>query len=86
MIEVLGAGWVRFVFDQAVDLPVHLVGDFNGWDENSHRLAPRDDGKYHVLVRLDPGEYEFKYKCGSIWFNDSGAQVNSYVNHPATGQ
>lgn len=73
MIEILGAGWVRFLFEQAIDLPVFLVGDFNGWDECANPLEQRENGVYAVMIRLAPGEYEFKYKCGSVWFNDSCA-------------
>jgi hypothetical protein len=73
MIEILGSGWVRFVFAQAVDLPVYLVGDFNGWDEESHQMELQDDGSYQTLLKLDSGEFEFKYKCGPAWFNDSAA-------------
>lgn len=73
MIETLGAGWVRFLFEQAVDLPVFLVGDFNGWDEGANPLEQQEDGVHAVMIRLPPGEYEFKYKCGSVWFNDSRA-------------
>lgn len=73
MVEILGDGWVRFTFDQAVDLPVYLVGDFNGWNETSHLMARQDNGAYRVEVKLNPGDYEFKYKCGCVWFNDSCA-------------
>lgn len=70
MIEILGAGWVRFLFEQAVDLPVFLVGDFNGWDESADPMEQQEDGLHAVTIRLAPGEYEFKYKCGAAWFND----------------
>jgi 1,4-alpha-glucan branching enzyme len=73
MIEILGAGWVRFVFEQAVDMPVFLVGDFNGWDEGSHQMELQEDGTYQTLLKLNPGEFEFKYKCGGTWFNDRAA-------------
>ncbi len=73
MIEVLGSGWIRFVFDQAVDMPVFLVGDFNGWDEESHRMELQKDGTYQTVLKLNPGEFEFKYKCGCLWFNDRAA-------------
>jgi len=73
MIQHLGNGWVRFVFEAGTESDVYLVGDFNGWDEWSHRLTRQDDGTHQILVRLNPGEYEFKYKCGGAWFNDINA-------------
>jgi 1,4-alpha-glucan branching enzyme len=79
MIEILGAGWVRFVFEESVDMPVYLVGDFNGWEECSHRMEPQDDGSYQAILKLDRGEFEFKYKCGGNWYNDPGA--HKYVSN-----
>jgi hypothetical protein len=79
MIEILGAGWVRFVFEMAVDMPVYLVGDFNGWEEGTHQLEAQEDGTYQILLKLDPGEFEFKYKCGCSWFNECAA--HKYVQN-----
>jgi 1,4-alpha-glucan branching enzyme len=73
MIESLGAGWVRFTFDQFVESEVYLVGDFNGWDERSHLMTRQDDGTHMSMLKLNPGEYEFKYKSGCTWFNDTAA-------------
>jgi 1,4-alpha-glucan branching enzyme len=73
MIEGLGAGWVRFTFEHFVESPVFLVGDFNGWNEHSHALIRQEDGTHAIILKLNPGEYEFKYKCGCAWFNDSAA-------------
>ena len=79
MIVLLRDGWVRFVFAEAVDMPVFLVGDFNRWDEESHRMERQDDGTYQTLLKLGPGEFEFKYKCGCAWFNDRTA--HKYVRN-----
>jgi len=79
MIEILGAGWVRFIFEQAVESPVHLVGDFNEWDEASIPMKHRENGTHVAEVKLRPGDYEFKYKSGSLWFNDSSA--HKYVSN-----
>jgi len=79
MIENLGAGWTRFIFLENVDSTVFLVGDFNDWDEYSHPLQRQPDGSMETILRLDPGEYEFKYKCGGLWFNDPVA--NKYVQN-----
>jgi 1,4-alpha-glucan branching enzyme len=79
MIEILGSGWVRFVFEQSVDMPVFLVGDFNGWDEGSHQMELQEDGTYQALLKLNCGEFEFKYKCGCSWFNDRAA--HKYVRN-----
>jgi 1,4-alpha-glucan branching enzyme len=79
MIDILGAGWVRFVFEQPVELGVHLVGDFNGWDEISHPMERRGDGTHQIILKLAAGEYEFKYRSGCAWFNDAAA--HKYVGN-----
>ena len=55
---------------------VHLVGDFNGWDQRSHAMMrDRADGTWYVVVELDLGrEYQFRYLVnGSEWHNDWNA-------------
>jgi hypothetical protein len=79
MIETLGAGWVRFVFEYAVASCVYLVGDFNSWDEGAEPLQHAANDTHVALIRLAPGEYEFKYKSGCLWFNDLWA--HKYVSN-----
>lgn len=73
MIQILGSGWIRFVFDQAVEPGAYLVGDFNNWNEDSHLMERQEDGTHAISIRLEAGEYEYKYKSGCVWFNDSAA-------------
>ncbi len=51
---------------------VHLVGDFNQWDETSHPMTLNSRGIYNVTLELEPGsEYEFRYLInGSLWHNE----------------
>ncbi len=51
---------------------VHLVGDFNGWDEQATPMTQRKDGTYKALVEVEPGKkYAFRYLAnGKVWFND----------------
>ena len=67
MIETLGAGWVRFTFEQHVESAVFLVGDFNGWDKEATPLKKRKkDGVWSASLNLPVGQiYQFKY-----WIND----------------
>ncbi len=73
MIQILGSGWIRFIFDQVVESDVFLVGDFNNWAEDSHLMERQGDGTHAISIRLGAGEYEYKYKSGCVWFNDSSA-------------
>lgn len=75
MIQHLGAGRVRFTFQEPVDEVVYLVGDFCRWDETAHPMQRSHNGTQEVTLRLPPGEYELKYKCGGHWFNDPSADI-----------
>lgn len=79
MIEITSDGKVIFIFDYSTDEQVYLVGDFNNWDEGSHPLKKRDDGRWFIGLKLPPGEYEFKYKVGAQWYNDYAA--DNYVQN-----
>ncbi len=60
---------------------VSLVGDFNEWDPEKHRLQEQE-GYWQTLVRLKPDrKYKFKYLLdGEIWQNDD--QADDYVINP----
>ena len=55
---------------------VHIVGDFNNWDQNSHRLKKLvKDDTYSIVIDLEiDKEYEFRYLLnGTIWTNEPNA-------------
>ena len=64
---------------------VHLVGDFNGWDEKATPMEPLKDGRFKIVLELEPGkEYQFRYLVnGSEWHNDWDA--DKYVPNPYSG-
>lgn len=70
MLFCLGRGWVAFAFEDSVESDVFLAGDFNDWNETSHPMRRHCDGTYRTILKLPAGEYEFRYKCGGVWFND----------------
>ncbi|HVP39592.1 MAG TPA: isoamylase early set domain-containing protein [Candidatus Saccharimonadales bacterium] len=80
MVELLPNGSVRFAFLHATDQTVCLVGDFNDWDECSHPMERRPDSTHCLELLLRPGEYEYKFKVGSQWYNDDFA--HKYVPNP----
>ncbi len=73
MIDFTSDGKIVFVFDRSAKEQVYLVGDFNNWDEKSHPLKRGKDDKWSIKLSLNPGEYEFKYKVGTQWYNDYDA-------------
>lgn len=40
---------------------VSVVGEFNGWDPQSHRMAKDPDGHWTITLRLAPGTYQYKF-------------------------
>ncbi len=64
---------------------VHLVGDFNDWDEQSTPMKKQKDGSFKVTLNLKTGrEYQFRYLVnGSEWHNDW--QADKYMPNPYIG-
>ncbi len=51
-----------------------VVGSFNGWDPQSDRMHPQEDGSFFAKVGLVPGSYEYKYVLnGREWMADPSA-------------
>jgi 1,4-alpha-glucan branching enzyme len=78
---------VRFELPAAIWADsVHLVGDFNGWNERSHpMLRDRSEGTWYIVLELQRGrEYQFRYLVNSSeWHNDWNA--DRYVTNPYGG-
>jgi 1,4-alpha-glucan branching enzyme len=60
---------------------VHLVGDFNDWNQRSHPLRQDAAGNWSITVDLEAGRaYQFRYLVnGTDWMNDSHA--DAYVHN-----
>ena len=82
-------GWVIVRFELPPSIwadTVHLVGDFNDWDQTSLPMArDRDDGTWYVVLELDcDKEHQFRYLVnGREWHNDWKA--DRYVPNPYGG-
>ena len=70
---------VTFYTDETFqEKEVFLVGDFNDWDETASPMKPLKDGRFKIVLELEPGrEYQFRYLVkddkGGEWHNDWGA-------------
>ena len=73
MFHVGPDGMVQFRFDHKSRDTVYLVGDFNQWDDTCAPMENRYD-KWFLALKLNPGEYQFKYKTGKLWYNDQYAE------------
>ena len=66
-----------------------LVGDFNNWDVEKHRMKKDNKGRWKKIVTLSPGRYEYKFVVDGEWQNDprsdqvvpnSFGTLNKFVN------
>ncbi|MBI1299275.1 glycoside hydrolase family 13 [bacterium] len=62
---------------------IHLVGDFNDWNQTSHPLEHNRFGIWMLTVELEVGRvYQFRYlRDGKEWFNDTQADAYVYNQH-----
>ena len=51
---------------------VYLVGEFNNWDPKSDRMTKKQ-GAFHKMIRLAPGEYQYKFLIDGQWYCDPAA-------------
>lgn len=64
---------------------IHLVGDFNNWDETATPMERLKDGRFKVTLELPKdGEYHYRYLVnGKEWHNDW--EADKYVPNPFSG-
>lgn len=75
---------VWFYLPQQVEAnTVHLVGDFNHWDEAANPMKERNDGTFYTAVTLETGkEYQFRYLIDNErWENDWDADAYEPTEH-----
>ena len=58
---------------------VHLVGEFNNWDEKVSPMKKLKNGSFTTTIELEKGkQYQFRYLIdGKKWENDNDA--DSYI-------
>lgn len=57
------------------------MGDFNQWDRNATPMHPGKDGIWWTMLKLAPGQYEFRYlEEGDVWYTDFAA-CGVVLNH-----
>ena len=50
---------------------IHVMGSFNDWNRQSHRMAdPDGDGTYELTIELEAGRYEYKFVVDGRDFAD----------------
>ena len=66
---------------QAEAKSIAVLGEWNGWNADTHPMEKRKDGSWSATVTMDAGRpYRFRYLLdGRHWGNDEGAD-SSVVN------
>lgn len=87
--QTLADGKVAVTFELPASLwadTIHVVGDFNGWDNGSLPLKQRHDGCWEITIVLDAGrDYQFRYLLnGTDWQNDY--QADRYAPNPYSSE
>lgn len=70
MTSVQTNGEVEFRFYRANATEVAVAGDFNNWQGQAIPMRPEGNGWWTARVKLDAGEYRFRYVADGQWFTD----------------
>jgi len=61
---------VNFSLDAPMSEQVSLVGDFNEWNPEKHKMKRSENGQWKKTVVLHPGSYEYKFFADGQWIVD----------------
>ena len=64
---------VRLSFNHRVEGPVYVAGSFNGWEVGVTPMKHRRNGQWEAMLKLPPGEHQFRYFANGQWFTDYAA-------------
>lgn len=82
---------IRFTYTNPNAQTVALAGDFNGWNSSATPMTRQGDA-WSAVVRLAPGEHEYKFVVDGQWFADpenpttGGSYGNSILRVGAQGE
>ncbi len=63
-------GLVEFRFYRPLARDVRLAGDFTAWALHALPMDCVGDGWWSAQLRMDAGEYRFRYVADGDWFTD----------------
>lgn len=55
---------------------VSLLGDFNQWDGEKYPMKKGKAGEWEKVLKLTPGNYEYKYMVDGQWQEDPANNQN----------
>jgi len=72
MVTVTDNG-VRFRFFRPEAQDVHVVGDFNEWQDGQTPMIQTPDGHWELDMDLPEGTFKFRYLADGKWYTDFAA-------------
>lgn len=76
-----GDGTVRFALYAPGKKFISLVGNFNAWDPDAHRMNKGPDGAWWITLELEPGTYQYQYEInGDFLIGDPYAREVDWTN------
>jgi 1,4-alpha-glucan branching enzyme len=69
---------MNFSFQAAEAKEVILMGDFNNWDPDKHKMKKDKSGSWVKIVNLPPGKYEYKFLIDGVWKEDPHNQETCF--------
>ena len=72
MVTVTDNG-VRFRFFRPKAQNVHVVGEFNEWQNDRTPMTQTDDGHWELDMDLPEGTFKFRYLADGQWYTDFAA-------------
>jgi len=70
MTSVRADGVVEFRFFRTGVKDVKLAADFTRWQEEALEMSDQGNGWWTARVRLEAGEYRFRYVADGQWYTD----------------
>ena len=60
----------EFTFFDPEAKEVFVVGEFDNWDTGKNKMRRFKDGTWKKKIKLDPGQYEYRFLVDGDWQND----------------
>ena len=92
--KITGDG-VEFTYTDPSAKNVFIAGTFNNWSQSANEMKKGDDGIFRIVIKLKPGEYQYKFVVDGNWKEDTDnpnkvddgyGGTNSVVEVPAVEQ
>ena len=63
---------VLFALDSPHAIKVAVTGEFTNWSREGIPMKKEDDGRWTIVLDIEPGEYEYRFIVDGVWIRDPG--------------